>query len=138
MEQIQDDIVDIRNQMDTIMTRFMGVITNLSRGQEELRALLERSRGVQNENEHPEFMFEDIYVGQPRPNATMNFPNLNINDEHANGYRNVICNQGLHCNQGHFHHHRHIIINHILLLGRCWDIQMWGGNPQVQKIGDGS
>lgn len=76
----------------------MEVITNLACIQEELRALVERPRVVQNENEHPEFMFEDIFVGQPCPNATVNFLDLNINDRHSNGYRNVIRNQGLHGN----------------------------------------
>lgn len=52
---------------------------------------------VLNENEHPEFMFEDISMGNPCPNATLNFPNKRAND-----YQNVARNQGLHGNQGRF------------------------------------
>lgn len=65
MEQVQADLAKMRTQVDTKMAQFMEVITNLARGQQKLRALIERPRVVQNENEHPKFMFEDIFVGKP-------------------------------------------------------------------------
>ena len=49
--------------MDTKMAQFMTVIENMSRGQEELRALVEKST-----EERLGFDFEDISVGQARHN----------------------------------------------------------------------
>lgn len=106
--QFQADLAEMRTQVGTRVAQFMEVITNLAHGQEELGDLVERPRVVQNENEHPEFMFEDIFMGQPRPSAIVNFPN-----QHANDYQNVTRNQGLHGNKGHFHHFHHLIMDHI-------------------------
>lgn len=83
MDQIQANIDEMRNQMDARMTQFVEAITNVTRNQEELRALVERPHV---ENEQPELMFEDVSVGQPRPNVAMNFAGPNFNDQHANGY----------------------------------------------------
>lgn len=61
----------------------MEAITNVTHNQGELRALVERPRV---ENERPELMFEDVSMGQPRPNVDMNFVGPNFNDQRANGY----------------------------------------------------
>lgn len=87
MEQIQVDLKGMRTQVDTRVAQFIEVITNLALGQEELRALVKIPRVVQNENEHPEFMFEYISMGKPCPNATVNLPN-----QHGNDYQNVTHN----------------------------------------------
>lgn len=65
MEQVQADIETLKNQMATQMTQFMEAITAMNRGQEELRALIERPRG-----NHLDFEYDDISVGQPHPNGT--------------------------------------------------------------------
>lgn len=83
MDQIQDKIEEMRNQLDTRMTRFVEAITNVTHNQEGLRALVERPRV---ENEQPKLIFEDVSVGQPRPNIAMNFAGMDFNDQHANDY----------------------------------------------------
>lgn len=83
MDQFQANLEEMRNQMDARMAQFMEVITNVSRNQEELRALVERPLV---ETERPELMFEDVSMGQPRPNIAVNFAGPNFNDQHANGY----------------------------------------------------
>lgn len=52
--------------MDTKMAQFMEVIANVSHGQEELRALVEKSH-----EERPEFGHEDISVGQVHRGPTV-------------------------------------------------------------------
>lgn len=79
--------------MDARMAQFVKAITNVTGNQEELRTLVERPRV---ENERPELMFEDVYLGQPRPNVAMNFARQNFNDQRDNGYH--VHNQGLHGN----------------------------------------
>lgn len=69
--------------MDARMTQFVEVISNVTRNQEELRALMERP---QVETKQPELMFEDVFVGQPLPNVAMNFVGKIFNDQHVNGY----------------------------------------------------
>lgn len=93
MDQIQANIEEMRNQMDVRMAQFVEVITNVTRNQEELRALMERPHV---ENEQPELIFEDVSVGRPCPNVALNFVGPNFNDQYANGYH--ACNQGLHGN----------------------------------------
>src|ERR1043165_4660146 len=59
MEQLQADMAAMKAQMEAQMTQFMEVITNMNQGQQELRALVERSRledGRRNQ-------FDDAYVG---------------------------------------------------------------------------
>lgn len=98
--------------MDARMAQFVEVITNVTRNQEELRALVERPRV---ENERPELMFEDVSVGQPRPNVSMNFFGPNINDPYVNGYH--VHNQGLHGNfppPPYNHGESHLIVGDML------------------------
>lgn len=93
MDQIQANIDEMRNRMDARMAQSVEAITNVTRDQEELTALVERPRV---ENERHELMFKDVYVGQPCPNIVMNFDGPNFNDPRANGYH--LHNQGLHGN----------------------------------------
>lgn len=64
MEQVQADIKILKNQTATQMTQFMEAITAMNRGQEELRALIERPRGNRLHLE-----YDDIFVGQLHPNG---------------------------------------------------------------------
>lgn len=54
MDQIQANIEEMGNQMDTRMAQFVEAITNVTHNQEELRALVERPRV---ENERPDLIF---------------------------------------------------------------------------------
>ena len=94
MEQIQAELADMRTQMTNQMPQFMEVITNMTRNQEELRALVEQPRVARAGGE---LMFEDISVGQPCPNV-----DLNVNGQHPNGFQNSTDNPFLHGNNGQF------------------------------------
>lgn len=72
MEQIQAELAEMRAQMDAKMAQFMTVIENVSRGQAELRALVEKST-----EERFGFDFEDISVGQARQDQAVVNPNGN-------------------------------------------------------------
>lgn len=61
--------------MDIKMAQFMEVIANVSHGQEELRALVERPR---EETERPVFVYENISVAQVYRGPAVNL------DPHAN------------------------------------------------------
>lgn len=83
------------------------------------------------ETERPELMFEDVSMGQPRPNVSMNFVGPNFNDQHANDYH--VRNYSLHgkfppppppCNFGGPH----------LIVGDMLGNPNWRGNPQVQEL----
>lgn len=69
------------------MTRFMEVITNVSRGQEELRALVERTREEQGQHE---LQFEDVSVGQPRQNPVVNPFGANHHDPQNHAYQHPV------------------------------------------------
>lgn len=73
MEQLQAELAEMKAQMDARMTQFMTVIENMSRGQEELRALVERSA-----EEKYGFDFEDISAGQTRPDQAVVNPDGNL------------------------------------------------------------
>lgn len=62
MEQLQAELAEMKTQMDAKMAQFMTVIENMSRGQEELRALVERSA-----EEKYGFGYEEFSAGQSRP-----------------------------------------------------------------------
>ncbi|KAI5404290.1 hypothetical protein KIW84_051442 [Lathyrus oleraceus] len=79
----------MRSQMDARMAQFVEAITNVTRNQEELKALVKRPCV---ENERPELMFEDVSVGKPRPNVAVNFSGLKFNGpySHAGPTVNVV------------------------------------------------
>lgn len=72
MEQLQAELAKMKAQMDAKMTQFMTVIENVSRGQAELRALVEKFA-----EEKYGFDFEDISVGQTRPDQVVVNPDGN-------------------------------------------------------------
>lgn len=78
MEQLQAELAEMRAQMDARMAQFMMVIKNVSRGQEELRALVERST-----EEKYGFDFEDISAGQSRPDLDVVNPDGNQHPRNA-------------------------------------------------------
>src|ERR1043165_10156098 len=78
MEQLQADMAAMKAQMEVQMTQFMEVVTNMNQGQQELRALVERTRS-EDGRRNP---FDDASVGQPRVEA--NNADLGIND-HSRG-----------------------------------------------------
>src|ERR1044072_4871622 len=61
MEQLQADMAAMKAQMEAQMTQFMEVITNMNQGQQELRALVERSR-LEDDRCN---LFDDASMGQP-------------------------------------------------------------------------
>lgn len=129
MDQIRANIEEMRNHMDTRMAQFVEAITNVTRNQEELRDLVERPRV---EIERPELIFEDVSMGQPRPNITMNFAGLNFNDQHANGYH--ARNQGL---RGNFPPPLPSLYNHgepYLIVGNMKRHPKVKGSPQLQDL----
>lgn len=73
MEQIQADMAEMRDQittqMNAQMTRFMEVITNVTKGQEELRALVEKTREEQGQHE---LLSDDFSAGQTLQNPIEN------------------------------------------------------------------
>ena len=94
MEQIQAELADMRTKMTNQMTQFMEVITTMTRNQEELRALVEQPRVARAGGE---LMFEDISVGQPRPNVDMN-----VNGQQPNGVHNFTDTPFMHGNNVQF------------------------------------
>src|ERR1043165_237646 len=62
MEQLQAEMAVMKAQIEAQMTQFMEVITNMNQGQQELRALVERSH-PEDDRRNP---FDDASVGQPR------------------------------------------------------------------------
>lgn len=94
MEQVQEDMAEMREQLTAQingqMTRFLEVITNVTRGQEELRALVEIPREEQGQHE---LQFEDISVGQPCQIIVMN-PFVANNHDPRTMLTNIL-----------FHHH---------------------------------
>src|ERR1043165_9629213 len=86
MEQLQAKVAAMKAQMEAQMTQFMEVITNMNRGQQELRALVERSH-PEDDRRNP---FDDASVGQPRVEHEAHNADLGASD-HLRG-------QGLHLN----------------------------------------
>lgn len=95
MEQVQADIVEIKAQItaqvEAQTARFMEVLANMTKGQEELRALVEktheeqRREGLLSENysvgqflnpaDNP---FDETHVPPPRPPPQPHFVTRNI------------------------------------------------------------
>ena len=86
MEQLQADMAAMKAQMEAQMTQFMEVITNMNQGQQELRALVERSHPEDN-HRNP---FDDASVGQRRVEHEAHNVDLGVNDH--------LHDQGLHLN----------------------------------------
>src|ERR1051325_2205645 len=82
MEQLQADMAAMKAQMEAQMAQFMEVITNMNQGQQELRALVERTRS-EDGRRNP---FDDASVGQPR--VEVNNADLGVNDH--------LCGPGVH------------------------------------------
>ena len=74
MEQLQADMAAMKAQMEAQMAQFMEVITNMNQGQQELRALVERTRSEDGRRNQ----FDDASVGQPR--VEVNIADLGVND----------------------------------------------------------
>src|ERR1044072_1076037 len=64
----------MKAQMDAQMAQFMEVITKMNQGQQELRALVERTRSEDGRRNQ----FDDASVGQPR--VEVNIDDLGVND----------------------------------------------------------
>src|ERR1044072_7975090 len=62
MEQLQAGMDAMKAQIEAQRTQFMEVITNMKQGQQELRALVERTQSEEGRR-NP---FDDASVGQPR------------------------------------------------------------------------
>src|ERR1051325_11464060 len=87
MEQIQEEVAAMKAQMEAQMTHLMEVITNMNRGQQELRALVESCR-TEDDHRNP---FDDASMGQPRVEHAAHNTDLGVNDHllgqdlHLNG-----------------------------------------------------